>query len=233
MKPVFIIALHHLRLIFKEKSTLLWMVLLPLLYILVFGNAFRSGGDASQQKSYLGVYNQDQGFLAQWLIRSIASENIQLDSLSAIPENTPTRMLVIPADFTQKLVNGEQVTLVLKKKQDTNLEAEAAASMAIRKAYFRILADLTELVVNDKELNTVNMNKLSERPPFGHRGIAVCRPACHYPFRVQSTSAGQYCHVHAHCPVHVCGIYLAAGKEYRPFAAIKSCPCGDEPNLLG
>ena len=166
MKPVFIIALYHLRLISKEKSTLLYMVLLPLLYILVFGNAFRSGGDASQQKSYLGIYNQDQGFLAQRFIRSIASENIQLDSLTTMPEDTPTRMLVIPAEFTQKLLSGEQVTLVLKKKQDANLEAEAAASMAIRKAYFRILADLTELVVNDKELNTVNVNKLSERPPL-------------------------------------------------------------------
>ena len=166
MKPVFIIALYHLRLISKEKSTLLYMVLLPLLYIVVFGNAFRSGGDASQQKSYLGIYNQDQGFLAQRFIRSIASENIQLDSLTTMPEDTPTRMLVIPAEFTQKLLSGEQVTLVLKKKQDANLEAEAAASMAIRKAYFRILADLTELVVNDKELNTVNVNKLSERPPL-------------------------------------------------------------------
>ena len=151
MRIIGIIGFQSLQLIIKEKTSMIWMLIVPCIYIFVFGSAFRGGGDPAQSRADLAVYNQDNGFLSGELIKGLQSENLDVDSLSLSPEEHPTRMLHIPENFTEQVLKGKEVTLTFSKKPDTHIEAAATAEMAIRKAYIRILANLTEISMSGKK----------------------------------------------------------------------------------
>lgn len=160
MKAIFTIALHALRILLRDKTAAIWMLLVPCVYILVFGSAFRTGSDPTKSKAYLAVYNQDSGFLSQRLIKGIQSESVTIDTLTEYPKAPLTRMLVIPDSFTTNVLNAKKVELLFEKKSGTNIEAEATAELAIRKSYFRLLADISELAVNDKNINSTEIAAL-------------------------------------------------------------------------
>jgi len=166
MSAIRIIATHSLRILFKDKSALIWMVLMPLLYIFVFGNAFRAESDPSRTRAYLAVYNQDDGYLSQRLFRSLVSENLQIDTLQSMPAKPPLRLLTIPDSFTVRLLKGQSVRLTLTIQADANVAGGMAAEIGIRRAYFRLLADLAELGVTGDSLSLANLQKLDGRTPL-------------------------------------------------------------------
>jgi ABC-2 type transport system permease protein len=166
---------------FREKSALFWMFILPVIYIFIFGSAFRGGNDPSRSRASLAVENRDDGFLSQRLIASIGSENVGIDSLNSVFRPTsgrsagdsaaarsgeePVRTLIIHAGFTDSLLRGEKVHLVLKKRLDSNLEAEQTAVMTVRKAAFRLLADAAETAASGKKITPKSLSGLDGRSP--------------------------------------------------------------------
>ena len=134
MRAVLTIALQVLRILFRDKTAFIWMLLVPCVYIFVFGSAFKNRQDPAKTKAYLAVYNQDRGYLADRLMQGILSESIAIDTLFVYPQKPTTRLLVIPDSFTTNLLNTKKVELIFEKKSGTNIEAEATAEMAIRKS---------------------------------------------------------------------------------------------------
>ena len=164
MRAVLIITFQALRLLFRDKTAFIWMLLVPCVYIFVFGSAFKSARDPAKSKAYLAIYNQDQGYLSDRLMQGLLSESIAIDTLFAYPEKPTIRLLVIPDSFTTNLLNAKKVELIFEKKSGTSIEAEATAEMAIRKSYLRLLADLSELKVNDKNVGPTNLTSLDTIP---------------------------------------------------------------------
>ncbi len=166
---------------FRDKATLFWMFIMPVVYIFIFGSAFRGGNDPSRSWASLAVENRDAGFLSQRLIASIGSENVILDSLNSVfrpasgavvtdsasgrPGSELVRALIIPAGFTDSLLRGEKVHLVLRKCPDSNIEAEQTAIMAVRKASFRLLADAAETSASGKRITQKSLSGLDGRSP--------------------------------------------------------------------
>ena len=142
------------------------MLLVPMLYIFIFGSAFRFESDPSKNKAYLGVLDKDGGFLSHLLIAGIQSQNILIDTLAEEPKEPPTRMLIIPDSFTVRSLKGEETTLEIVKQQGSNVEAEMAAKMAVRKSYMRLIADLVELKINDQPIDAAHIERLENREPL-------------------------------------------------------------------
>jgi len=166
MKTIWAISRQNLLLLRHDRSAVLWMIIMPLLYIFVFGNAFKGGNDPSKSRAYLAIYSQDNGILKERLLQSLVSENISLDTLSAIPEKPPIRYLTIPDSFTSNILASRPVTLTLTYRSDANVEGKMTAVMAVRKAYFRLLADLADLNVHDQKINRNNFVRLDRREPL-------------------------------------------------------------------
>jgi ABC-2 type transport system permease protein len=166
MRVIWIIARQFFRIVTGAKATLFWMLAAPCLYTLVFGYAFRRQENPGQAKASLAVVNEDRGFLSYRLIRSTMSENISIDSLRTRPKEDPFRLLRIPAGFTEKLLKKEKVTLVLVKRPDANIEAEQTAVMGIRKASYRLLAELAELSASEKRPDPQGLASLDGRDPL-------------------------------------------------------------------
>ncbi len=153
-------------LLLKDKLALIWMLIVPCVYILVFGSAFNMDSDRSGYKASLDIYNQDTGFLSQHLLQSLESENLKITMLQSEPAEPPSRYLVIPPNFTDSLLNKAKVKLAFKNKQDANIEAKAAAEIAVQKSYLRLLANMSELAKDDKAITSENISLLENRKPL-------------------------------------------------------------------
>lgn len=177
MKSIWNIAIMSLRLLVREKSTLIWMLIVPCVYIVIFGSVFSGGHDPMQSKADLAILNLDDQLLADRLIQSLQSENLNVYQLDSIPADPHNRMITIPEGFTEKMKKGKKDSLIFSKRADANAEAAMTAEMAIRKASYRLIADMVELKVRNKKMNETELTNLDERESL---------------IKVKSSYAGKY-----------------------------------------
>lgn len=165
MRAVFLIAFQMFRHMKHDKTALIWTIVVPCFYIFIFGSAMRHDSDPSQTKAYLAVLNHDsEGLLAQRLLQGISTDHIQIDTLTALPEEKDKRALVIPAHFSDSLLAGKTVQIEYFKNSDMNIEASQTVELGIRKSMYRLLADLTELKINSQKINSVALDNLDKQP---------------------------------------------------------------------
>ncbi len=125
-RQVALLAANDLRLALRDRAAFVWMLLLPLALMWVFGQMNRSG---PAPKVALAVEDRDGGWLARALVRELAGEGIELSELRPGPparprgggqagtpgDEPPPRVLVIPPGFTAQAVAGRQQTLRIEK----------------------------------------------------------------------------------------------------------------------
>ena len=146
MRVIWIIGRQSLQYLLKDRSAVIWFLLVPLMYIFIFGNAFSGGSDPSESKAYLAVRNLDDGILSNRLLKSLRSDNISVDSLAHLPEEAPLRVLTIPDSFSYKLFRVREVDLGFEKLKSSGIEPEMTAELAIQKARFRLLALISRMI---------------------------------------------------------------------------------------
>ncbi len=163
MKNTLRIALHSLRIVLKDKSSVVWILIVPLVYIFIFGNVFNFQSDVTKYRADLSIFNQDEGFLSEMLIQGIASENVRITQLDSMPTEPPLRLLIIPQAFTSDVLAENESILNLQTKPDSDMEAEMTAKMAIRKSYIRLLASMAELKIKTTPIDSLHISDINER----------------------------------------------------------------------
>ena len=146
MRKILELALNDLRLTVRDRASFLWMLLLPLALMWLFGNMGGSGGAPAAS---LTLVDHDGGWLARAFVEGLgADEQIRLRELAvaetASAENK-VRTLVIPAGFTAGVLAGEQQTLRLEKEPDTNEDFALAVEVRIQRIVVRTLGRLVEM----------------------------------------------------------------------------------------
>jgi hypothetical protein len=151
-----LLAANDLRLTLRDRAALVWMLLLPLALMWMFG-AMNVGGGGPRQIS-LAVDDRDGGWLAKAVIQELRGERIQLTELSsgraaasaragqgeAPARRPPTRTLVFPAGFTANVLAGRRQTLRLEKPGGGSEELSLAAEAHIVCALVRVVGRLAE-----------------------------------------------------------------------------------------
>ncbi|MDZ7725604.1 MAG: ABC transporter permease [candidate division KSB1 bacterium] len=160
---VYALIINTLRLVIRDKSAVIWMLLIPLFYILIFGNSFRSNSSPKDAKADLQVWNQDDGLLSQRLLEHLSSENLQIHLQDSFPSSINVRFLTIPDSFSARVLANKPVELPFVTKSGTNQEAEATAEMALRKATMRLMADLARLELQNTEPAANQFEQLDRR----------------------------------------------------------------------
>jgi ABC-2 type transport system permease protein len=185
-RQILALAVNDLRLTVRDRAAFLWMLLLPLALMWMFGAMNRGGGP---QKTTLGVEDRDDrdgGWLAKALVRDLAGERIEV---IAVPpaggigdmggrKEAPPRTLLIPPGFTANVLAGKAQTLRLEKGSGTREEFSLAAEAHVVRAIVRIVGRLAEGAKDPGAFAT-----LAARPPLvsvavstaggGHRGQPV------------------------------------------------------------
>ncbi len=154
MRNILTIARHDLKLVLTDRAAVMWMFVLPIVFISFFGLVFGGGqqGDPVDAAVRLTVVDEDQGFLARALIEDLQGDRLELVELS--PEEAKwasdkIRTLVVPVGFTESVVAGTKITLRLEKDPETNQEAALVAQARILSSVSRIIGRLIE-VANDE-----------------------------------------------------------------------------------
>lgn len=150
------IAWTDLKIAVKDKMFFFWLLLFPLFFAFLFGQAFQTSSPADTRTS-INILDQDRGILSEALIEELKSEKYALTLLDEKKE-TGTRTLVIPPGFSEKILQGEKVELVLEKESGSNMEAGQAA-------YVRILQGVIKVMVRLIQLAPENLQELENRFP--------------------------------------------------------------------
>jgi ABC-type multidrug transport system permease subunit len=148
MRRIFHIALVDLKIMFKDKIFFFWTLAFPLFFILIFGNLYQN--DQTTVSSELTIVNQDKGKWGKTLIEYIKNPDMALSILEEAPSDYK-RMLIIPADFSDKVESRIPQKLTFKKKEAASMEAASRVEMRIYQAIAKVITEMI-LLSGDKSL---------------------------------------------------------------------------------
>jgi ABC-type multidrug transport system permease subunit len=164
LRQIGALALNDLRLTVRDRAAFVWMLLLPLALMWMFGAMNRGG---APQKVSLGVEDRDGGWLARAFVQELAGEKIALVEIrGAIAEkDKPARTLVIPEGFTANVLAGRQQKLHLEKTSGANEDFSLAAEVDIVRAIVRVVGRLAEIGSSGSDPQRA-FAALAARPPL-------------------------------------------------------------------
>lgn len=123
IKKVIQIALHSLKLVVRDKGTLIWLILMPIIWTILIGAISTPQG--KNAKIPVGFLNNDRGTYGEMFRETLKKEK----AIEIIEENDEDKMgnlvkesklfsgLIVPEDFSEKLVNGKAVTIKILKSE--------------------------------------------------------------------------------------------------------------------
>ncbi len=170
------IAFKDVTQIIRDRRSLLFLILMPLVFTLFMGYAYRSGTSAEDTRTTLGWLNQDpDGLLSNRLERLLSnSDAFRLEALTTSEAANPSEgvrsgklagVLIIPSGFSQGTLNGQKVRLTLIV--DEASQNGQAARQAVRVATVRLLSAAEAAQLTDKALQAGGaMAAGSESPAF-------------------------------------------------------------------
>jgi ABC-type multidrug transport system permease subunit len=151
-RQIAVLAVNDLRLTIRDRAAFVWMLLLPIALMWMFGAMNRGGG--APPKVSLGVEDRDHGWLARALVQELAGEKITLTEIQPVGKGAkgaggqyekPPRTLVIPQGFTVNVLAGRQQKLRLESAQGTSGDFSLAAQVDVVRAIVRIVGRLAEM----------------------------------------------------------------------------------------
>ena len=136
------IAQKDMRILMKEPGTLVYLFLLPLVFILIFGGiASATVGESEQELVVLPVVNLDDGQIAAILVENLdAGGGItvvaynQAEAEQLYEQEEIKRLLTIPAGFSDDLAAGVPVTIHLLSAS-TNADSISPVLSYLRFSY--------------------------------------------------------------------------------------------------
>jgi ABC-type multidrug transport system permease subunit len=148
MKNVLRLALNDVRLTARDRPALIWMLVLPLAMMWLFGNAFDGGGGGSARIT-LTVVDRDGGWLARAFVEELQDETLRMNELTpekhaAADPDARVRSLIIPAGFTEQVLAGNPQVLRLEREAGSNQEFGLAGQMHIVRTIVRTVGRLIE-----------------------------------------------------------------------------------------
>jgi ABC-2 type transport system permease protein len=146
LKQVFYITLNYLTTTFRSWSTLLFALLMPLVFTLVLGSVMSSQAVASQPQWSLGVVDEDGVALSRGLVTKLAATpGLHVETLGRGAALTQVRQgslmaaLVIPAGFSTAVSQGRPPALALTI-DGSQVPTAQSVEMAVRAALSRLYA---------------------------------------------------------------------------------------------
>ncbi|MBN1196403.1 MAG: ABC transporter permease [Candidatus Aminicenantes bacterium] len=137
MKISWLIARIDLKRMTRDKAFFFWSLAFPVFLILIFGNLYRGGN--SNPKAEIVVVNRDQGRWGDFLVAALDNPDLVIQKVQEKPDKF-TRVLEIPADFSQRIQNFQAQKLRFTKNADASLEAATRVETRIIQALVRLIA---------------------------------------------------------------------------------------------
>jgi len=140
MSKLLAIAWNHIRIEFEDRSTIVFYLILPLVFTVVIGAALGGNPNSSgDTRPVVIVVDVDQSALSQELVTALQGSTVmraeprsQAEADRALENDEALGVLVIPIGFQSAALNGQPIGLDLKAANDNRslaMEQEVRAIM--------------------------------------------------------------------------------------------------------
>ncbi len=144
---IFAIARNDLTLILRDRQSLLWLFVMPLIFTYAFGGMNRGSGTGTAGQAPIPVAVNDSLFLGKALVQAMEDRTWKPEVHSEEDSLLMRRgsWVVLPEGLTQKILSGGRDTIeVVSKRGGSTRRAESFAWSA-RKAAIQVLLNLNQI----------------------------------------------------------------------------------------
>jgi len=125
IKKVLVIAFNALKVTFRDKGNLIWLIIMPIVWTTLLGTMSSSGG--GDEKIPIGFLNSDRGIYGEAFeeilkkeesIKIVAMTEGDEDKMRNLVKDSKLSVgLIIPGDFSEKLKIREQIVIEILKSE--------------------------------------------------------------------------------------------------------------------
>jgi ABC-2 type transport system permease protein len=167
------VARKDIKIFLKERGTLLYLFVIPIVFILAFSVAGSVSPEIREQAITLPVVNLDEGSVeSQTLLKALEqSGGIQYEGYdearakALLDKGKLNRVLIIPANYSVNLGVGHPVTLRLVNGPNTS----ASQTEAVHRAVTGVAADLSlesQLIASFRQMSDMQAGASPEQQAF-------------------------------------------------------------------
>lgn len=144
MNPILTIATNDLRVFLKDKGGYVWLFVMPVVFIYLFGSAMTGSGEPSDPRVTVAVTNDDEGYLGALFVAQLEQEGFAISTGNENEE--PVRTIRIPADFTQNVKAAKQVDVEFVQTTDSGAQPGAMVEVRITRAIVSLTSAIVAVV---------------------------------------------------------------------------------------
>lgn len=165
MNAALLIGHNDLRLFLRNRSSLIWLFAVPVMFVYFMGFANRGpGGPASASPAVL-VENHDTGFLGASFLDALGAQGLRI--LAPTNAADARRGVRVPPDFSANILSGRQGTVEFFSVAGSGDAAAALVELRVVRALIALNSDLIELGTADANAPPTAdaVRALQQRPP--------------------------------------------------------------------
>jgi ABC-2 type transport system permease protein len=159
------IAVKDLRFMLFRKETIIWTFIMPIIFFYFIGTVTGGfgAGEVRKDRIALRIEEGQAGFLADQLVHRLEEQDYEVSFLDDPAEfDLYRRRLVLPNDFTQEVLAGEQVKIRIVGQKDTL--GGSFDQIRITQAVYSVLADLVVTGEDGQPPSVESFAELNRRP---------------------------------------------------------------------
>lgn len=158
------IARKDLQYTLRAPETLLWLFIMPVVFIYFIGTITSGFGSRRISKDRLAVRSHaDAGFLADELMRRLEANDFDIVRTDTDEQfQSSSRRLTIPAEFTRDALAGKRTAVAFSRKEAGLMNQYD--QIRVGRAVYTVLADLIASVANGATPDADSFRRLKETP---------------------------------------------------------------------
>jgi len=142
MRALFTIGHNDLRQFLRDRSSYLWLFLIPTLFVYVMGFAIRAGPDPSNPRPAVLIDNRDPGFLGRTFLEELGVQGVRV--VAPADAAQAKRGIRIPADFTARVLAKQKVKVEFFQIAGSDDQSAALVELRLVRALVALNAHLVE-----------------------------------------------------------------------------------------
>lgn len=164
LQNIRVMTRFDLQFMLRSRETLMWMFLMPLLFMFLIGKAMPRGSSGSSEEATFAVLDQDGGSLAHTFLHHLDELEytiVHVDAESDLVRHE--RRIKIPRGFSERALEGEQQSLQLGFRSEGT--STSLDRVRVDRALFQTMGDLAVVVSEGDSVTVASLAAIGTRAP--------------------------------------------------------------------